>query len=229
MHNELSSVMINKLPPFRTVVAVGFALTLAACGGGDDAVDATTPASDAPEAADAASDDVATAPVTLTLADQSGDGTSVTVGSVDLPSPGFIAVHSDAGGSPGPVIGVSALLPAGNSSEVVVALDEPLTGAGTVFPMAHIDTDGNGVYEFGSVDGPGVTAGGDVAVGPVMITIGDAGSAGGGDTAGAAITIADFSCSTSTRCTRCTTSTNVFGPVWQPEPRSPAATYPTST
>ncbi len=113
-------------------------------------------------------------PAALTLTDQDGDGTSVTIDAADLPSAGFIAIHGDGGGSPGPVIGVSDLLPAGTSDDVVVTLDEPLTATGTLYPMVHIDTDANGIYEFGTVDGadgPGVTADGDVAVGPVVVTI----------------------------------------------------------
>lgn len=141
------------------------------------------------------------APSSLTLADQDGDGTSVIIGSVDLPSAGFVAIHGDGGGSPGPVIGASDLLPAGTSDEVIVTFAEPLTESGTVFPMVHIDTDSNGVYEFGAVegaDGPGVTGGGDVAVGPVVITIGGDDSAAGGESAATSatgdntITIADF-------------------------------------
>lgn len=175
------------------------ALTLAGCGGddSDDAVPSTT--ADSP--ADSPADEAATAPASLTLADQDGDGTRVVIGAVELPSAGFVAVHGDGGGSPGPVIGVSDLLPAGTSNEVTVTFDEPLTESGTVFPMAHIDTDGNGVYEFGVVDGadgPGVTAEGDVAVGPVVITIGGDDSGESGESAATSsagdntITIADF-------------------------------------
>lgn len=197
--------------PIRTVAAIGagLALTLAACGGDDDATDTTAAPSEATAAptdppAESESDSAgpAMSPSSLTLADQSGDGNTATVEGVDLPSAGFIAIHSDGGGSPGPVIGVSELLPAGASSGVVVTLDQPLSETGVVFPMVHIDTDANGVYEFGAVegaDGPGVTADGDVAVGPMTITIGDEDAAAGADEGageGAAgdntITIADF-------------------------------------
>jgi plastocyanin len=124
-------------------------------------------------------------PASLVFDPQTSDGTTIIVANVELPAAGFIAVHSDGGGSPGPVIGVSDLLPAGASSDVSITLAEPLTADATVFPMVHIDTNANGVYEFGTVDGadgPGVTAGGDVAVGPVVVTIG----AGSGEDAGAA-------------------------------------------
>ncbi len=189
--------MNTTLPSFRRIAAIGAAaaLTLAACGGDDDA-DTTTPPTEAPEpAAEPADDGPATQPASIAIDAQQSDGTTITVASVDLPAPGFVAVHSDGGGSPGPVIGTSDLLPAGSSTDVSIALAEPLTGDATVFPMVHIDTDGNGVYEFGSVegvDGPGVTADGEVAVVPGEITVRGANDESARTTDGATITIADF-------------------------------------
>lgn len=181
--------------PARRAIALGagLALTLAACGGGDD--DTTEPV------------EIPTSPATLTLGDQDGDGTVVVIDAVDLPADGFVAIHGDGGGSPGPVIGVSDLLPAGATSDVTVTLDETLDATGVVFPMVHIDTNANGIYEFGTVegvDGPGVTADGDVAVGPLTITIATDDGTGDEATAepttdgdnspddGVTITIADF-------------------------------------
>ncbi len=148
-------------------LGAGLALTLAACGGGDD--DTADPGSTV-TTSDAASDiasDVAMGPATIDADDQGSVGTSIVVAQVDLPSAGFIAVHADDGGAPGPVIGVSELLPAGTTDDVTVPLDEALAADAVVHPMVHIDTNDNGVYEFGTVsgvDGPGVTADGDVAV-----------------------------------------------------------------
>lgn len=187
--------------PTRTSAAIAavVVLALSACGGDDDS--AEEPAVEEPAAEEPAADEpAAEVPITpsaLTLSDQEGDGSSVTVDAVDLPAAGFIAVHGDGGGSPGPVIGVSDLLPAGTTTDVTVGLDEPLTATGTVYPMVHIDTDSNGIYEFGSVDGvdgPGTTTDGSVAVGPVEITVsgGDEGASDDGATGEFAITIADF-------------------------------------
>jgi plastocyanin len=143
-------------------------------------------------------------PASVTFDAQESEGTTITVVSVELPSPGFVAVHADGGGSPGPVIGHSDLLPAGTSTDVAITLDEPLTVDTALFPMAHIDTDGNGLYEFGAVegvDGPALTADGDVAVVTADVTVtgaatGDAsGDTASADTASAddaTITIADF-------------------------------------
>jgi plastocyanin len=209
--------------PARTVAAIGaaVALTIAACGGdddetasetasesaeatGDDTDAATADASSATDTSDGAADGEAAPPMqpsSIAFDAQESDGRTITVASVELPADGFVAVHGDGGGAPGPVIGNSDLLPAGTSTDVVVTLDQPLTADTTLFPMVHIDTDGNGLYEFGSVDGvdgPGLTADGDVAVtGNTVMLAGD-GSTGDatGDASGGAdaatITIADF-------------------------------------
>jgi plastocyanin len=154
----------------RSVLAVGagIALTFAACGSDGDS------AAPAP-AASVAAGAVATAPATISASAQSSDGTSIVVDRIDLPAPGFIAVHGDGGGSPGAVIGNSALLPAGLSLDVAVPLSQPLTADGLVFPMVHIDVDSDGLYEFAlpdeTTDGPGQTVTGDVAVVSAEITL----------------------------------------------------------
>ena len=146
------------------VAAAALALFVAACNGDDDVTPTPTPEVPGP----------AMAPSALSADAQDSDGTSIVVASVTLPSPGFIAVHADADG-PGAVIGHSDLLPAGESADVTVVLDAPLTGSATVWPMVHIDVDGDGVYDFAPPDVvddlPGLTAGGDVAVIPVDINV----------------------------------------------------------
>jgi hypothetical protein len=117
----------------------------------------------------------ATTPSSLQADEQTSDGTTVVVTAVNLPSAGFIAVHADAEGSPGPVIGHSDLLPAGENADVTVTLDEALTASGVVWPMVHIDMDGDGEYTFmppaNAVDVPGITEDGNVAVIPVQINL----------------------------------------------------------
>lgn len=120
----------------------------------------------------------ATAPAEVVFEAQESDGSSVVVASVTLPAPGFIAVHSNADGAPGPIIGHSGLLPEGTSTDVTVTLDTPLESTGLLFPMAHIDMDGNGEYEFvppdNAVDGPALTADGGVAVVGAEVTVASA-------------------------------------------------------
>lgn len=174
----------------RHLVALCAACTLfaAACGddgdNGDSAADTTT-TTEAME--EETTDEVAMGPAELVVEDQSGDGTTVVVASVTLPSDGFIAVHADGGGSPGPVIGHSELLAAGESTEVEVVLDEPLTADATVFPMAHIDTNGNGTYDFDppdvTDDGPALLDDESVAVLPLAYTVAGGDASGGAEEA----------------------------------------------
>ncbi|NHZ71407.1 MAG: hypothetical protein GWP18_07170, partial [Proteobacteria bacterium] len=116
-----------------------------------------------------------TTPSALEADDQVSDGTTIIIAKVELPSNGFVAVHADSEGSPGPVIGVSDLLQAGENSDVVVTFDEAITASGVVWPMVHIDIDGDGVYTFmppdNAVDVPGITSEGSVAVIPVQIDL----------------------------------------------------------
>ena len=145
-----------------SIILAGLALVAAACG--DDGADTTT-----------TTDEPATGPSEIVFEDQVSDGTTIVVASVTMPSPGFIGVHGNADGAPGPVIGHSALLPAGTSTNVVIVLDEPLTETDLVWPMVHIDMDGNGVYEFFppdvTIDLPGVTAEGNIAVVSGEVTV----------------------------------------------------------
>jgi len=188
----------------RIALLAAAVLVLAACG--DDA--GTTTVAEAPSTTAAATTTTAAATTTTTAAAttaatpptspadvvfeaQASDGSSIVVASVTLPAPGFIAVHGNAAGSPGPVVGHSALLPAGTSTNVEVTLDEPLTETDLLFPMAHIDANGNGEYEFfppdETTDGPAFTADGDVAVVGAEVTV------GGNGEAAAVITISGFS------------------------------------
>lgn len=152
------------------LLLIPLALIAAACSDDDTSTD------DAEMQEESETDDPPTSPASLTAEEQTSDGTTIVVASITLPAPGFIAVHGDGGGTPGPVIGASEVLPAGESTNVTITLDVALTETGVVFPMAHIDINDNGIYEFyppdETIDGPGLTAEGDVAVVPVTIVFG---------------------------------------------------------
>jgi len=145
---------------------VGIGLVAAACSTGADTASTTTVAPAATPA---------TSPASVAVDDQTSDGTTIVVASVDLPSAGFVAVHADNDGSPGPVIGRSDLLPAGTTDDVTITLDTALEGTSTVFPMVHIDMDGDGEYTFqppdNVVDVPGMTVDGKVAVASARINL----------------------------------------------------------
>ena len=102
----------------------------------------------------------------VSMADQSSDGKTVTVTDVDLSEGGFVTIHDSslfAGETFGSVVGTSAYLDAGHHEEVTVTLDEPVRDTATLVPMAHQDTDGDETYDFltseGSDDGPYVANG----------------------------------------------------------------------
>lgn len=166
------------------------ALLVAACGGEDTATQTTedgTTTTAAPTTTVAATtteaDGPPTGPADITFESQTSDGTSITVSSVTLPTDGYVVVHADADGNPGAVIGYSDLLPEGTSTDVTVTFGEPLTESQTVFPMAHIDANGNGEYEFfppdDTTDVPATFEDGSVAVvgGEVTVESGGASAA----------------------------------------------------
>lgn len=163
----------------RFVVATtALALVIAACA--DTAADETSIESSdttttVAETTTTGASGPAVSPTEVVFEDQTSDGSTIVVASVTLPSPGFIAVHGNSDGGPGPVIGHSDLLPAGMSTDVVVTLDEPLATTDLVFPMAHIDFDADGEYDFSPPDVtddiPAQTEGGDVAVVGAEVTV----------------------------------------------------------
>ena len=91
----------------------------------------------------------------VTVADQTSDGSAVTVSSVTLSDGGFVAIHRN--NASGTVVGSSDYIEAGSASDVEIALDTPFDGDATVVAMPHQDTDGDETYEFefgSSVDAP---------------------------------------------------------------------------
>jgi hypothetical protein len=160
------------------LMTAALALLAAACTG--SAVEETTTTTTTTTATSAETTTTeaagpAVAPSEIVFEDQTSDGTTIVVASVTLPSPGFIAVHGNADGGPGPVIGHSELLSSGTSTDVMVTLDEPLTETDLAFPMVHIDFDEDGEYDFFppdvTDDVPGMTEGGDVAVVGAEVTV----------------------------------------------------------
>lgn len=162
------------------------ALLVAACGGEDttQTTEATTttaaPTTTTVAATTTEPDGPSTGPADITFESQTSNGESITIASVTLPTDGYVVVHADADGTPGAVIGWSDLLPEGTSTDVTVTFEEPLTETQTVFPMAHIDANGNGEYEFfppdDTTDIPATFEDGSVAVvgGEVTVETGEA-------------------------------------------------------
>lgn len=118
------------------------AFVLAGCGSDDESSTAVP-----------AEDSSTTTTGTVEAADQDGDGSTLTVSSVSLEGveQGWIAVHSDVDGKPGPVVG-TVQVEQGESSDVVVELADTVA-TGDYWPMLHVDDGEIGAYEFPDVEG----------------------------------------------------------------------------
>ncbi len=98
--------------------------------------------------------------------DQFVDGDNVTIRSVTAQQDGWLVIHSDNNGAPGPVIGHERIL-AGTTNNVEVTLQQN-GRTDALWAMLHLDTGEIGVYEFGTVEGadPPVVTNGVVASAP---------------------------------------------------------------
>ncbi len=90
----------------------------------------------------------------IEAADQTSNGKAIKLPSVHTKDKGYIAVHADAEGAPGPVIGVSELLEAGETEDVRIKLTDRLDDSASVWPMLHIEDNGNTTYDFPNGDAP---------------------------------------------------------------------------
>jgi PGF-CTERM protein len=110
------------------------------------------------EVDDTETDGIVSAPPTATVSvsDQTTDGTTVTVDSASLSNGGFVTIHDGSlanGAVFDSVRGTSAYLEAGSHSDIEVSLDAPYESDGTAIAMPHQDTNGNEAYDFVSSDG----------------------------------------------------------------------------
>jgi predicted lipoprotein with Yx(FWY)xxD motif len=103
----------------------------------------------------------------VTVSDQALEGDSVTIDRVMAAEPGWLVVHADNDGRPGPVVGHSAVAP-GENDNVQVQIDASAATA-TLYAMLHVDRGTMGTYEFPGDDGP-VAVGGQVVTPPFAVT-----------------------------------------------------------
>lgn len=73
-------------------------------------------------------------------------GAFILAAQVLLVAPGFVVIHDDNAGAPGAILGASALLAAGESSQITVPLSRPSKDGEKLHVMLHSDTDGNGTF-----------------------------------------------------------------------------------
>ena len=116
-------MMHGKLPVVLTI----FAVFLSGCVGQPTAETTTT--TGLAEARQAS----------LAVSSQPIDDSAIVVDSLYLDKPGYLVVHKDADGKPGPVIGNSDLL-SGEKTGIKVAIDASQAGT-KVFAMLHYDDD----------------------------------------------------------------------------------------
>ena len=72
-------------------------------------------------------------------------GTAV-IGSVVLKEPGYLVIHADQNGAPGAILGSSALLKAGESSDVKVVLSRASKHGEKLHAMLHNEKGGNTTF-----------------------------------------------------------------------------------
>ncbi|MDX2141537.1 MAG: hypothetical protein SF123_25850, partial [Chloroflexota bacterium] len=94
------------------------------------------------------------------------DGT-VVIDEIFSSGPGWIVIHIDNGGAPGPVAGMTHLAAGVNANVTVKLYGEGMADpTPTLFAMLHVDDGEAGVYEFGTVEG----ADGPVSVDGAVVT-----------------------------------------------------------
>lgn len=94
----------------------------------------------------------------ITLKNQTTTGTTVTIRSVTLPADGFVAIHNGSYRPPenetvDSIIGISRYLDAGRHENVTVVFRNLLRANGTLTAVVHRDGDGNGNFDYTTVNG----------------------------------------------------------------------------
>ena len=93
----------------------------------------------------------------VTVSDQDIADGVVTVDSVVSSGPGWIVIHIDNNGAPGPVIGHTAVND-GENANVNVEIDASMATE-TLYAMLHVDAGQVGTYEFPGADTPAMVDG----------------------------------------------------------------------
>ena len=73
-------------------------------------------------------------------------GKSVNISKVYLAVPGYVVIYADTNGEDTPVLGSSALLPAGESSNVTVPISRATTDGETLWSVLHIEANGDAKF-----------------------------------------------------------------------------------
>ncbi len=100
----------------------------------------------------ASSADTMSITASVEISDQAIEHGAVTVAKVNAAVDGWLVIHIEADGKPGPVIGY-VQVPAGESTDVKVTID-PAMATAKMFAMLHVDEGVKGTYEFPGADAP---------------------------------------------------------------------------
>lgn len=139
---------------------------------GDTAEEAIQPEEEATEEMTDEPTEEAMATNAVEVEDQElGENDTVVVPSATSDGPGWVVIHAEADGAPGPVIGFAAVS-AGENTNVEVELD-PDGVTDTLYAMLHIDAGTEGEYEFPGDDGPARDADDNVVVKPFAVSRGE--------------------------------------------------------
>lgn len=104
----------------------------------------------------------------VTVSDQASSDGTVTIDGVTASQLGWIVIHADADGGPGPVIGQAQVI-VGQNSQVSVEVDLD-QATSTLWAMLHVDAATAGSYEFPGEDVPVFDADGNVVMTPFALT-----------------------------------------------------------
>lgn len=168
----------NKLWSLLLVAGVAL-LVLAACGGsGEESAPAEEPEAESEE--EMAEEDMDEGEEMMmehtqshvNVEDQDASSGSVVVGDIfSLEGPGWMVIHADEDGKPGPVVGFAPLVE-GQNDDVSVEIDLSLATP-VLYAMLHTDAGTTGEYEFPGPDAPVQDAEGNVITPPFSVTLPD--------------------------------------------------------
>jgi predicted lipoprotein with Yx(FWY)xxD motif len=123
---------------------------------------------------------VPSAAPTVQVSDQSVDGGQLVVAEVVSAGPGWIVIHADSSGKPGPVLGYSPVKDGLNQNVAVMIDDSEATPV--LYAMLHVDAGTVGAYEFPGADGPAMVNG--QMVSPAFMVSGISGKSGSSGSGG---------------------------------------------
>lgn len=78
---------------------------------------------------------------------------TITGSIVNVAAPGFLVIHEDTAGNPGTILGASALLQTGESTNIPVTLSRATKDGEKLHAMLHSDVDANGKFD-AAIDSP---------------------------------------------------------------------------